>query len=312
MARRPIDHALVLGGTGYLGVPLVRRLLAAQVRVTCLQHHRPVPVTGARIVQGSLQRFPWHALEHDRPDVIFHLARIPGRGGLRGMLTRARNRLANERLRLALASWSRPPLMVFVGGTLAYGSHGEDLVTERTPLTPTSFSRDYHRAELPWLRAMRHHDVPVIIARPAWVLGPGSWFERYYRRFMETEQAVPLYGPGDNWMSLIHVQDCAGLMMHAARHALPMSVVNVFAGPALRQTELAERLARLSGLPIRRVPLDDLERRLGRAVVEAFTFSARIGTMHEELHAGYRLEHPDLDAELSALLGPAATRLVAR
>jgi len=81
--------------------------------------------------------------------VIFHLARIAGRGGIRGAVTRVRNRVANERLLLALASWARPPLLVYVGGTLAYGSHAEEPVTEGTPLAPTSFSRDYHTAEVP-------------------------------------------------------------------------------------------------------------------------------------------------------------------
>jgi nucleoside-diphosphate-sugar epimerase len=142
----------------------------------------------------------------------------------------------------------------------------------------------------------------VIVARPAWVLGPGAWFEVYYRRFLRAERAVPLYGPGDNWMSLVHVEDCAGLLEHTARHAPSMSVVNVFAAPPLRQAELAERLARLTALPIRRVSLDDVERRLGRAVREAFAFSARISTVHQALHAAYRIEHQDLDADLSALL----------
>lgn len=302
VANRSINHALVLGGSGYLGVPLVRRLVAAGVRTTALQHHRPLPVNGITVHHGSLDGFPWRSLEQDPPDVVFHLARIPGRGGIRGALTRVRNRVANERLMLSLASWARPPLVVFVGGTLAYGSHGDEPVTERTPLTPTSFSRDYHRAELPWLRAQRHYDVPVIVARPAWVLGPGSWFHAYYRRFIERESAVPLYGPGDNWMSLVHVEDCAGLLEHTARHALPMSVINVFAGPALRQTELAERLARLTSLPIRRVPLGDLERRYGHAVVEAFTFSARIGTVHTELHGAYPVGHPDLETSLAGFL----------
>jgi uncharacterized protein len=241
-------------------------------------------------------------LEADPPDVIFHLARIPGRGGIRGALTRIRNRLANERLLLWAAGCARPPLVVYVGGTLAYGSHGEELVTEQTPIDPISFSRDYHRAEVPWLRAMRGNDAPVIIARPAWVLGPGSWFEAYYRRFMREERAVPLYGDGDNWMSLVHIEDCAGLLAHIARCALPMSVVNVFAGPPLRQAELAERLARITTLPIRRIPLDDLERQFGRAVREAFTFSARIGTVHDALHASYQLEHQNLDDDLSELL----------
>jgi nucleoside-diphosphate-sugar epimerase len=272
------------------------------VRTTCLLHRSPLPVAEAGVLRGSVDRFPWRTLEQDPPDVIFHLARIAGRGGIRGALTRVRNRVANERLLLALASWARPPLVVYVGGTLAYGSRGEEPVTEQTPLAPTSFSRDYHKAELPWLRALRGNDAPVIVARPAWVLGPGSWFEAYYRRFRREERAVPIYGAGENWMSLVHVEDCAGLLEHTARRALPMSVVNVFAAPPLRQAELAERLARITALPIRRVSLDDLERRFGRAVREAFTFSARVGTVHQALHAEYQLEHQDLDADLAALL----------
>ena len=134
------------------------------------------------------------------------------------------------------------------------------------------------------------------------MLGRGAWFEVFYRRFIEAERAVPLYGRGDNWMSVVHVEDCAGQLEHAARHALPMSVVNVFGGAPLRQAELAERLTRLTKLPIRRVALDELERRFGRAVREAFEFSCRVGTVHEALHAGYRMEHQDLDRDLSALL----------
>jgi nucleoside-diphosphate-sugar epimerase len=103
-------------------------------------------------------------------------------------------------------------------------------------------------------------------------------------------------------MSLVHVEDCAGLLAHAARHAPLMSVVNVFAGPPLRQAELAERLARVTALPVRRVSLGDVERRFGRAVREAFTFSARVDTVHQALHAEYRVEHQDLDDDLAALL----------
>jgi nucleoside-diphosphate-sugar epimerase len=303
LADRPLEHALVLGGTGFLGAPLVRRLCAAGVRTTCLLHRSPLPAVGAATLRGSLDRFPWRTLEADPPDVIFHFARIAGRGGIRGAATRVRNRVANERLLLHLVGWSRPPLVVYVGGTLVYGSHGDEPVTEQTPLAPTSFSRDYHHAEVPWLRAQRGNDAPVIVARPAWVLGPGSWFEAYYRRFLRTERAVPLYGPGDNWMSIVHVDDCAGLLEHAARRAPPMSIVNVFAGAPLQQVELAERVARVAALPIRRVSLDDLERRCGRAVREAFDFSARISTVHQALHAGYQIAHHDLDGDLAALLG---------
>ena len=292
----------MLGGSGFLGAPLVHRLVAAGIRTTCLVHRTPIGIPGIRELRGSLDRFPWRSLEQEAPDVVFHLARIPGRGGLRGALTRVRNRLANTRMALGLGAWAKPPLVVFVGGTLAYGTHGESLVTEQTRLNPISFSRDYHRAEQPWLRAQRFSDVPVIIVRPAWVLGPGAWFERFYRRFIRAERAIPLYGAGENWMSIVHVDDCAGLLAHVAHHAAPMSAVNVFTHAPLRQVELAERLADVTGLKIRRISLAAVEQQLGRAVREAFTFSARIGTVHQALHARYRAEHPDLDADLRALL----------
>jgi nucleoside-diphosphate-sugar epimerase len=295
----------VLGGSGFLGAPLVRRLSAAGVRTTCLLHRTPLPVPGVGVVRGSVSRVPWRTLEADPPDVIFHLARIPGPGGMRGVMTRLKNRVANERLVLELSGWPRPPLVVYVGGTLAYGSHGEEPVTEQTALAPTSFSRGYHQAEIPWLRALRGNDAPVIVARPAWVLGAGSWFEVYYRRVLRAERAVPLYGPGDNWMSLVHVDDCAGLLEHAARRAPPGALLNVFADPPLRQAEFADRVARLTALPIRRVSLDELERRYGRAVREAFTFSARVGTIHAAWHGAYRFEHQDLDGALSGILDTA-------
>ncbi|HUK20957.1 MAG TPA: NAD(P)-dependent oxidoreductase [Gemmatimonadales bacterium] len=304
LAGRPIRHALVLGGTGFIGTPLMRSLGDAGVRTTCLVHRMPLQsqISAVQVVRGSLDRYPWHTLERDAPDVVFHLARIPGRGGLRGALTRVRNRLANERLVLALAALPRPPLVVFIGGTLAYGSHTDELITESTPLAPTSFSRDYHAAELPWLTAQRTNDVPVMIARPAWVLGRGSWFAAFYQRVIQAERYVPQYGDGENWMSLVHVEDCASFLLYYAQSGLPGSAVNVFAGPPIRQRELSERLARLTGLPVRRISLEEMERRFDRAVRQAFEFSARIGTVHSALHAGFRGRHRDLDRDLEDLL----------
>jgi nucleoside-diphosphate-sugar epimerase len=301
LAARPLGHAVVLGGAGFIGAPLVQRLVDAGVRVTCLVHRRPAPAR-VGVLRGTLDTFHWQRLEADPPDVVFHLARIAGPGGWRRRVTRIRNRLANERLLSWLAACERPPLVVYVGGTLAYGSHGDALVTEETTIRPTSFARVYHEAEVPWLRAIRRGDAPVIVARPAWVLGAGSWFEAYFRRPMRESAAVPLYGDGSNWMSLVHVDDCAGLLAHAARRALPMSSVNVFSGPPVTQAELVERLAIVAGLPIRRVSLGEVEARYGATVREALSFSARIGSVHAALLATYTPRHTDLNRALAALL----------
>jgi nucleoside-diphosphate-sugar epimerase len=302
LAERPLAHALVLGASGFIGEALMRALAAAGIRTSCLVHRRRSPISEARPLHGSLESFGWRSLESDPPDVIFHLARIPRRRRFDAPIVRLRNRAANARLVRWLASAPRPPLALFVGGTLAYGSHGERAVTEETPLSPVSFSRDYHAAEIPWLRARAAGDAPILVARPAWVLGLGSWFGAYFRRPIVERRSVPLYGEGENWMSLVHVEDCAGLLVHLARRAPPMTVMNLATGPALRQRELSERLARLTGLPLRRISLDELEARHGRAVREAFTFSARVETVHGALAAGYRPRRPDLDAALAELL----------
>jgi nucleoside-diphosphate-sugar epimerase len=309
LADRPLRHALVLGGSGFMGAPLVRALVGSGVRTTCLTHRRAAPVAEAASLVGSVDRFRWRSIEADLPDVIFHLARISRRSRFDGGLIRARNHVASERLSLWLMSCPRPPLLVFVGGTLAYGSHGEAPVTEETALAPISFSRDYHAAEGPWLRAARSGDAPVIIARPAWVMGPGSWLEAYFLCPMRETGAVPLYGDGANWMSLLHVDDCARLLIHAARRAPLMAVVNLFSGPPLRQADFVERLSRASGLPVRPVSLDDVDAKHGRAVREAFAFSARVGTVHEALHATCPPVHGDLDAALRALLAAQADQI---
>jgi nucleoside-diphosphate-sugar epimerase len=302
LAERPLLHAMVLGASGFIGGSLVRVLARADVRVSCLVHRGRPPAVASRALHGSIESFRWRDLESDPPDVIFHLARISGRGGWRGPVTRARNRIANERLLLWLTSCPRPPLLVYVGGSLAYGSHGDCDVSEETPLSPISFSRNYHAAEVPWLRALRDGDVPLVLARPAWVLGPGSWFEAYFRTPMREERTVPLYGNGENWMSLLHVDDCAGLLAHVARRAPLGSTINVFTGAPLTQREFVERLARLARLPIRHVSLDELEARHGGPVREAFAFSARVASVHGSLLAEYRPSYTDLDAALASLL----------
>lgn len=241
---------------------------------------------------------PWNRIQLDPPDVIFHVASR----GIHGLMRRARSRIANERVRLALASWPRPPLVLFVGAFLAYGSQGDEWITERTPLHSTRSSCDYQRVEMPWLGAQRQNDLPVIMARTAWVLDPGSWFKAFYRQFIQAERQIPLYGTGNNWMSLIHVEDCAAFLLHAARHGLPGTTVNIFSGPPLRQLQFAERLAQLADLPIQRVSLNELEKRYGRTVRQGFECSVRMGTVHTALHETYRPGHPDWDVEVTKLL----------
>src|SRR5581483_4288362 len=98
LADRAFRHALVIGG-GSIYAPLARQLTGLGIRTTCLlQQGAGGPELGpVEVMRGSLGRFRWRELEHDPPDVIFHL---DSRGSSRNPLKRARNRFDNERLLL--------------------------------------------------------------------------------------------------------------------------------------------------------------------------------------------------------------------
>jgi nucleoside-diphosphate-sugar epimerase len=183
--------------------------------------------------------------------------------------------------------------VIYVSGTLVYGDRGDEDIDEACSLRPTAFAREYVHAEYPWMEAQREGTLPVTIVRPPWVVGPGSWFHAHYVRPARRDGEVPLYGSGDNWMTLLDVEDCAGAIVHLAERAQPAMTVNLFApGQWTRQRDFSGALADLLGARVGEVSADD--RRLGRdrAVGEALTFSLRATTSQPRALEGYQWAVP--------------------
>lgn len=295
-------HALVLGGTGFIGSALLDTLQNKNHPVTCLTHKRTCK-QDIRTVSGSILTFPWSRLETTgMPDVIFHLARIPGKGPASRLAAALASRMANYRLLHWLNTLDSPPLLVLVAGTLAYGDHGADPVDETTPLRPLAYARQYSIGEQPIIREMLKKKLPIMVMRPAWVYGNQSWFKSFYLEPMKTHKVVPLYGDGENIMSLIHVQDVAGLLIHIVTYGEPNQAYNLFTFSAQRQKEFAGILSKLSGLDIQSVDRKKLRRQGGRTLVEALTFSLHCSTQHHRLYSQYQPAIPDLKTGISSIL----------
>lgn len=242
-----------------------------------------------RVLKGGLGNFAWP--DDDPPHVIFHCARLSGRGKWGRYLAAWRGNLANRRLLRRLDKTR----LVYASGSLMYGDCGEQPVFEDAPLRPTSYAREYIIAERPLLR-----DCRVMIFRPGWILGPGSWLEWFYLR----DDAVPLYGSGTNLMSIIHRDDCAAAMVRVARHGRP----GVYHPPnsiVVTQREFVERLAAILGLPIREESLAGKE----RAVREAFTCSINLRSRNAELWEGFAPRFTDLQAALQDVLAAYKARI---
>lgn len=283
------QHVLVLGAAGFLGQPLTRQLAREDnVRLTLLVHRQPVRDApgDARIVRGSLGGFDLSWCHDDPPDVVFHCARLSGGGRLGRLWAAARGHLANRRLIRVLSSLPRPPRVVYASGSLMYGSRGETWVDEATPLWPTSFARQYILAERPWLRVEAAR-LPVLMVRSGWVVGDGSWLRGFFLEAARSRGAVPLYGPGDNWMSLVHREDCAAVMRRVAQAGVPGQACNLALQPPLRQAEVAQHLARVLDLPVEPRPLRSLRRGRDPALMEAFASSIKLRSQHEAVWRDY-------------------------
>ena len=64
---------------------------------------------------------------------------------------------------------------------------------------------------------------------------------------------VPLYSKGENWMSLIDVNDCCSLALHISRQSRIFQIINLF-NPNLivRQIEFVEMISEVLNIPFLR------------------------------------------------------------
>jgi nucleoside-diphosphate-sugar epimerase len=297
----PRKRIFLLGGTGFIGAVLTRQLSAnRQLNDLMMLIHRRAHVRDLEQINtntGDLGSFDLSLLDQFRPDTIVHLARKSGRGSIGRCLSAWGGARANNRIINHLGRMPARPHTIYVSGTLVYGDCGNVPVDEETPIHPIAFAREYIKAEEPWMAALREGVIPVTILRPPWIIGRGSWFASFYLNSIRDQRTVPLFGSGQNLMSLIDVEDCAGLIAHAVRNSEPGKCYNLFVpGACITQLEFAERLAACTQTEIRRLSVPEIRGRFGRAAVEAFTFSAVSATRHPEFLAGYHFKYPAIDA----------------
>jgi nucleoside-diphosphate-sugar epimerase len=283
--------AVVLGATGFLGQAVARRLAAAGWNLRVLVHKTIVAglPNDVRVIRGGLADVTF---END--EVVFHCARLRGNGKWGRYLAAWRGRLENRKIVRRLGD---VPLL-YASGSLMYGDCGERPVFEDTPLHPVSYAREYVVAERPFLNAQ------VMMFRPGWILGPGSWFEWFYLRPAEQTGAVPLYGAGNNLMSIIHRDDCAAAMIHVAQTKQP-AVYHPPSIAVMTQREFVEQVASDLGLPVREVSLSGRE----RAEQEAFEVSINLQSRHNELWKSFVPRFTDLRTALKDVLAERKARI---
>jgi nucleoside-diphosphate-sugar epimerase len=287
-----------LGGTGFIGSALVRYLSQESTNRLHLLIHKTTPylrLENFNTISGSLGSIDPFWLKRYPPDVVFHLARPAGRFAITRSLAAMQGEIANRRLVKILASLPQPPVVVYMSGSLMYGSRPPDEpAREGSPLAPDSFARYYFRNEKPWLEARQSAELDVRFARPGWIAGPGSWFREFFWKHWNATGSVPCYGDGRQLMSLIHLEDCARMASALWQYGQPGQNLNMLAGSPLPQEEFSEIMAQILQAEVEKISFERIRKQQGLTVARALTSSIPMTTIYPGIRekAGIRYKDP--------------------
>ncbi|WLI04503.1 NAD-dependent epimerase/dehydratase family protein [Pseudomonas sp. FP597] len=282
---------LVTGGNGFVGRQLVKRLLdpvaqfpenSAIKRLTVVDMGDDFLPDDPRLhfVRGSIaDATVLDAALDCAPDVVFHLASIPGGAAERNFeLGLQVNLYATMELFQRLARQGNCPRVVFASTIAVYGSSLPQVVDEKTPLRPAmSYAAhklageilldDYNRQGLLDGRTLR---LPGIVARPPEPSGLLSAFmsDLFWKLAAGEHFACPVSAKAVAWW--MSVGCCVENLLHASRvSSEQLGARRVYTLPVLRLTiaqvveGLCERYGENRRLLVDYQPNPDLERVFG-------------------------------------------------
>ncbi len=115
--------------------------------------------------------------------------------------------------------------------------------------------------------------------------------------------AIPIFGKGNQTMSWIHVEDVAGLILHALTNTDVAGVYNTVAPHPVTQKQLMHTIAKVKGgihipVPVPEMVLKTLLGEMSIEILKSCTVSAE-----KTLSSGFTFRYPDIESATRAILG---------
>ena len=290
------------GASGFVGGHVVKKLLADGHRVHVLGRRRSAGLP------ASAKFSEWNAASEPPPesiagaDAIIHLA---GEPVAQRWTPQAKARIRNSRVegtRLVVQALSRlaqrPRVLVCASAIGFYGSRGEEILTE------TSAAGQGFLAEVvtDWEREAQAAEplgVRVTSLRFGVVLGQGGALAKMLLPFRLGIGGR--IGSGRQWMSWIHVEDVAGLILFAMENTDLRGSVNATSPQPVTNREFTSELAAALHRPaVFPVPESALKLLLGE-MASILLDSQRVLPKAAEA-AGFRFRYPELGPALQDIL----------
>lgn len=278
------------GGSGVLGRALIPALVEAGHRVDALAVSDEAAATvaglGARPVPGDV--LDPRGLAPIRADVVAHFATSIPRPDTGTGSWEVNDRIRTEGTRTVLAAAAAGDVGRVVAYSViwVYGDHGDQWITEETPLP--ALARPEIRSAVALEEAVRTSGLEWVVLRGGHLYGPGTGTTEELLA-AAASGALRTDGDGDAFDSLVTADDTARAAVLALDRIPAGTVVNVVDDRPLRQRELYRTLAAHAGGP------DP-----GRGPDGPGWGSLRVSNALVRSY-GFRPRHPDVAAGLRAL-----------
>jgi nucleoside-diphosphate-sugar epimerase len=269
----PTVRALVTGAGGFLGAALVRALLARGDDVRALVRKRSpelerLGAVGVDVAQGDVTSGESLRAAVRGCDVVFHLA------GVRRATDPAeflRVNAGSTRLALDACLAEAPALARFVlAGSLAASGPSATPLREDAPFAPVE-PYGASKAEAERIALSYADRLPVAVARPPRIMGPGDRENLFFLRLAARGVAIGFTGDARP-LSWIDVDDCARALLLLAERPEARGEAFFLASPERTDAVSIQReAARALGVDARTVRLPPFVVRGAAALADRFT-----------------------------------------
>ncbi|MFN8552718.1 MAG: NAD-dependent epimerase/dehydratase family protein [Candidatus Obscuribacterales bacterium] len=180
---------------------------------------------------------------------------------------------------------------IYTSGTWVLGNTGDIIADEQTPYEPLPFVAWRAENEQQVVKAAQN-GIKTIVLRPVIVYGGEEGIIANLIQQAEKTKTVPYITTGQNYWSLVHVEDLADLYLLAIEKAEAGSLYNA-SSDYLPAKQIAELVAGAAQAQAKSIPLEEARKTLS-IFADAFALDQKIGAVKAKQELGWQPKAPKL------------------